>query len=387
MILVCELSFIGRGHVPFNAGLLATIHGALPKEGIAFYGSSAHIQELKRELTQSLAVSIAWIEISPPNSDAAYFRRFICELRILRRLVELLGTSSNSRLVLTSAYPSTVLAVKIARCFRPRLAPVQIVLHGLSGVVGKRFRHPIRRFQDMKTAITLFGNTGILYIVLEQSIRDTIVSNCASLSGKFCALEHPISPRQGELPAINLDEPIRFGFLGLADEAKGFSVFVKTANHITAKYGSRVEFHAIGHMPANSMTMNGIDALATKPQNTQMSRTAFLRGVTPLHFIVLPHEAASYNLTASGVLVDAIACGKPLISRKIPMFESVFKKHGDIGYLFTDNEELKDVLERILQEADNARYQRQIYHLRSARKARQPEALAEVYNAISTKSG
>jgi glycosyltransferase involved in cell wall biosynthesis len=383
MILICELSFLGRAHVPFNAGLLATIHGALPKERITFYGSSTHIHELKRELTQSLAVSIAWTEISPPTSGTAYFRRFICELRILRRLVQLLGRGSNSRLVLTSAYPSTVLAVKIARCFRSRLVPVQIVLHGMSGVVGKRFRRPIRRFQDMKTALTLLGNTGIQYIVLEQSIRDTIISNCALLSGKMYALEHPISPRQAELPAINLDEPIRFGFLGLADEAKGFPVFVETANHITAKYGSRVEFHAIGHIPANSMTTNGIDALTTKPQSTQMSRAAFLRGVTPLHFIVLPHEAASYNLTASGVLIDAIACGKPLISRKIALFESVFKKYGDIGYLFTDNEELKDVIERILQESDKAHYQRQIYHLQNARKARHPEALAEVYNAIS----
>ncbi len=70
--------------------------------------------------------------------------------------------------------------------------------------------------------------------------------------------------------------------------------------------------------------------------------------MAPLHFIVLPHEAGPYTLTASGVLLDAIAWGKPVICRKIPIFESMFKKHGDIGYLFSDDEELKGVVEQIV---------------------------------------
>jgi hypothetical protein len=234
----------------------------------------------------------------------------------------------------------------------------------------------------MKTALTLFGNNGIHYIVLEKSICDTVVRNFPPLAGKIDALEHPLSPSQAELPALDLVEPIRFGFLGLADKAKGFPVFVDMANRITAQYGKRVEFHAIGHSPANGMTINGTNALASKPHTTLMSRPAFLNGVAPLHFIVLPHEATAYTLTASGVLLDAIAWGKPVISRKIPIFESMFSTHGDIGYLFADEESLKDILERIVQVADNARYQSQILHLRNARKWRHPEMLAKHYREI-----
>jgi hypothetical protein len=386
MIILCELSFLGRAHVPFNAGLLATIHAAIPKEDLCFYGSRTHIEELKKEVGHSLAAIITWREIDPPPSDASYLKRFVCELKILRRLVGILAAKLNSRLVMTSAYPSTVLAVKLARSFRARREYIQIVLHGLSGVVGKRSRRPILRLQDMKAAITLFGNNGIRYIVLEESICDAVVRNFALLSGKIDTLEHPLSPNQTELPPINLTEPMRFGFLGLADKAKGFPLFVEMANHFAA-LGKRLEFHAIGHEPANGMTVNGTDALATKPQRTLMSRMAFLSGVAPLHFIVLPHEPAAYTLTASGVLLDAIAWGKPVIARKIPIFESLFKKYGDIGYLFTGEEELKDILERTFKEADNSHYQQQIVHLRSARKSRYPETLAEVYSAICRKSG
>jgi hypothetical protein len=46
MILLCELSFLSRAHVPFNAGLLATIRAAFPKEELSFYGATAHIARI-----------------------------------------------------------------------------------------------------------------------------------------------------------------------------------------------------------------------------------------------------------------------------------------------------------------------------------------------------
>ena len=65
------------------------------------------------------------------------------------------------------------------------------------------------------------------------------MNSCPLLSGKVDALEHPISPAQVELPAAELVEPIRFGFLGLADKAKGFPVFVELADRTTDRYGER----------------------------------------------------------------------------------------------------------------------------------------------------
>src|SRR5262245_22868296 len=163
MILLCELSFSGRAHVPFNAGFLATIHAAFPRESVSFYGARTHLEELKHEVSPLLANSINWQHIVPPTSDASYWQRFLCELRILRRVLGILGGDAHSRLILTSAYPSTVLALKVARALGPKQRWVQIILHGMSGIVGKRYRRPILRFQDMKSALTLLGNKGIHY--------------------------------------------------------------------------------------------------------------------------------------------------------------------------------------------------------------------------------
>ena len=382
MILVCEIMFSKFAHVPFNAGLLSTIRSAFPKEDLSFYGAAAHIEALKKQIGQQLASSIVWSEIIPVPPRTGYCERFFRELRVIRRLFRTLSQDSAPRLLLTSAFPSTVLALKAARCFRSKNTTVQLVLHGLSGVVGKRYRHPIQRFQDMKTALTLLGNNGIQYLVLEESIRDRVLKNLPLLSGKIEALEHPISPNEGASQTVELSEPILFGFLGFAIQTKGFPLFVELANHVTAKYGRRAEFHVIGHLPKDGTPVNGTMALATKPAGMQMTRADFIQGVTPLHFIILPHEEAPYTLAASGVLLDAVAWEKPVIARKIPIFEAIFEKHGDIGYLFSDDTELKCIVEQILQAADESRYRRQVLNLRSLRKSRAPETLAAAYREM-----
>jgi len=384
MILVCEITF-RNGHVPFNAGLLATIRAAFPREDLAFLGAAAQIEALKKQAGEPLASSVLWHEIPPIPSDTPYGQRLFREICAIRRLFKTLSQASGSRLILSSATPSTVLALKVSRCFRAKTLPVQVVLHGLSGVVGKRYRRPIHRFQDMKSALTLLGNQNIQYLVLEQSIRDTVVNRLPQLSGKIEALEHPIAPNEGACQSIAFNEPIRLGFLGFALESKGFPLFVETADALTAKYGGRVEFHAIGRCSEDNKLVNGTNALATKPARSYVTRDAFIRGVERLHFCLLPYQAAPYTLTASGIMLDAIAWEKPVIARKLPIFEAMFERYGDIGYLFSDGAELTDIIEHILLTGDKSRYHRQVMNLRCARKSRSPESLAATYQEICTK--
>jgi hypothetical protein len=368
MIIVCELSFDNEGHVPFNAGLLATAHAAFPMEDISFYGAAHHVQELKKELKGELQSIIVWNEIRPPSPGTPYIRRFVGELRIIRVLLGAIPHDKTSRLVFASAYPSTVLALKIARFLLSKRPAVQVVLHGMSGVVGRRYRHPGRRIQDTRTALTAFGNKGIQYIVLEESIANTALKRLPFLAGNLEVLEHPISPNESSSDDLKLTQPILFGFLGLADRPKGFPVFVKLANGITAAHGACAEFHVIGRYPQGDASTNGTEVLATKPSTSMMSRADFVNRLRLIHFIILPHEADPYRLTTSGVLLDAVAWQKPVIARKIPIFESMFKKHGDIGYLFTDDQDLMKIVRQIIERSDQSRYQQQVLNLRNARK-------------------
>jgi len=66
---------------------------------------------------------------------------------------------------------------------------------------------------------------------------------------------------------------------------------------------------------------------------------------------------------------------------------AMFERYGDIGHLFGDDTELKDIVERIVQAADKSRYHRQVLNLRSARKSRAPETLAAAYRETCRNSG
>jgi hypothetical protein len=386
MIIVCEISFDDGAHVPYNAGLLATVHAAFPKEDVSFFGARTHIEELKKEVGQALRSFISWKVIRPPVPGTGYIRRFLTELRIIRTLFDAVPQDNTSRLLFASAYPSTVLAVKITRYLSSNRPPVQIVIHGMSGIVGKRYRHPGRRFQETRTALAILGNKGIQYLVLEENIRETILNNAPFLKGTVEVLEHPISPTEGALDTLELREPIRFGFLGLADKSKGFPVYVEAARDIVAKYGRRAEFHVIGRVPQNEVPVCGTEVLATKPGTAMLSRGDFILGVKPLHFIVLPHDSTAYTLTTSGVLLDAVAWQKPVIARKIPIFEAMFRRHGDIGYLFSDDRHLKEIIGKLLEMNDRSRYYQQVRNLGCARKARAPESVATAYQEICRKN-
>jgi hypothetical protein len=234
----------------------------------------------------------------------------------------------------------------------------------------------------MRTALTLFGNSNIQYLVLEDCIRDTLLKNLPSLSGNVEALNHPLPPNEAGSNSNDFNTPIRFGFLGLANESKGFSVFVRLAKEMATKYQDQVEFHAIGRLPAEGNPTLMLDALATKPGVRRMSRVDFIQGVKQLHFIIFPHHAGDYDLSPSGTLLDAIAWEKPLVARSLPIFGNMLKNHGDIGYLFSNDMELREVVEHIIQKLDKLRYHRQVLNIRKVRASRTPEALAASYREI-----
>ncbi len=228
-----------------------------------------------------------------------------CEVKIIENLLRTFPRGSRGHFIFTSVCPSTVMA--LVKLCQFRGISVQVILHdGLSGIVGRRYKRPYR-FRDMKTALTLFGNRNIQYLALEECIRDVLLKNLPCLSGKVEALDHPLPPNEEGLNTNDLSTPIRFGFLGRANESKGFSLFVKLAQEMKAKYQDQVEFHAIGRFAGERNPTMEIDALATKPGVTCLSRVDFIQGLKKLHFIIFPHDAEHYELSPSGTMLDALA--------------------------------------------------------------------------------
>ncbi len=383
MIAACELAMSGGAHVPFNAGMLATIRAAYPGEELLFLGTPSHIAEVRRQLGEDLAGSLAWIPIAAPGPGLTYWRRFSREMRILSSLGRVIGREPRGRLLLTSSYPSTLVAAQLLERTRLRHLTLQAVVHGgLSGVAGRRHRHPLRRFEEMRTALTLRRRSRIRYLVLEESMREFLLAGVPALEGRVDLLEHPLPPNEGEADGTEFTRPVRFGFLGLASEAKGFPLFCRLAEQMTGKLGRDAEFHVVGRWSSERGPSPTTAALATRPVSERLSRAEFVRGVKALHFTVLPYEPGYYDMSATGTLLDAIAWKKPLVARRIPVFENMFREYGDIGYLFADEAELQRIVGHIVEAGDQVRYRTQVSNLSAAETARRPEQLAARYRQI-----
>jgi len=383
MIIVSELVFSDGGHVPFNAGLLTIVRTAFPLESVCFVGASEHIRELKKQVGEELSSSIVWQELALLPADAPYFTRFIREFKVLQPIFQINRDGPADLLLVTHAKPATLVVLKLLKRFRYGDVNIQFVLHGyLGGVIGPRHRHPIRRFQEMNTAFTLLGNEHLQYIVLEKSLRTVLIKNIPILEKRVHVLPHPLPPHEVELRPDTLRPPVHFGFLGLANESKGFPVFVKLAQDTVEQYGDQAEFHAIGRVPSDGSVDGKIEALVTKPGVERLSRKTYIHKVSQLHFIIFPYVAKHYQLTASGTLLDALAWAKPLIARRIELFENMFCEFGDIGYLFSTDFELKSIVERIVQEMDLDRYHQQVLNIQHARCSRDPKILSVDYQKI-----
>ncbi|GJL64152.1 MAG: hypothetical protein NPIRA04_28060 [Nitrospirales bacterium] len=383
MIVVSELVFSDGGHVPFNAGLLTIVRTAFPFESVCFVGASGHIRELKKQVGEELSRLIEWQELILLPPSVPYFSRLVSDMKILQTLLRIIPEGGPGLVLVAHAKPATLVALKLLKGLKFREINVQVVLHGqLGGVIGRRHRHPIHRFQEVRTALTILGNDKLQYIVLEEGLRAVLIKNIPALKRRVHVLPHPLPPNEAKSTVESLRVPVQFGFLGLTSKGKGFPVFVKLARKIMISFRHQAEFHAIGRAHPDEPMVSDIDVLVTKPVIERLSRQDYIQAVIPLHFIVFPHQATNYQLTASGTLLDALAWAKPLIARRIELFENMFSEFGDIGYLFSTDLELESVVERIVQEMDFDRYHQQVLNIQRARCSRDPKVLSAVYQKI-----
>jgi glycosyltransferase involved in cell wall biosynthesis len=385
MIIICDPICHAGEHVPFNAGILELIRRAFPDEKIFFLGEQLHVSKLKRQVNLSITDSISWVEISIPDRYTGYSKRFCEELRIVWRLIKPLCQSANGILLFTAVQASTLVVLKLLSRFMSHNLGLQVVLHGLGDIGGDRSRHPIRRFQDMRTALTMRCERYIQYLALEVDIKEAILKNMPFLNQQLEVIEHPIPPCEELLRPIDLRVPVKFGFLGRADETRGFPIFLKLASEIVKEYQDKGEFHAIGRYPKKEDFLGTTHALLTKPCIERLERSAFIESAKKLHFVIFPLSPQFYQFAASGSLMDAIAWGRPVIARNIPIVASLFENYGDIGYVFNDERELHEIVRNIIEQCNNLHYRLQVDNIKKIREDRSAIVLAETYRKICLK--
>ena len=151
------------------------------------------------------------------------------------------------------------------------------------------------------------------------------------------------------------------------------------ASELTQRFPGQVNFQVIGRIPEplKRANLSKLSLLSATPGTERISREEFVSRIKSLHFVCLFFNKY-YEFAASGVLMDSIAWGKPIIATQLPIVDTLQQSFGDIGYLSAENE-LCETISSIIQTGDRDRYQHQVLNMSRVKDSRTPETLALKY--------
>jgi glycosyltransferase involved in cell wall biosynthesis len=370
----------GMQHAPVNAAILQIVSLAYPDARIRFFAEQRHLHEVQAITGRPPAIEC--IPIDVPATDVSFARRLSFEYGALRTIMRSIGYE-NSHVIVSTALASTIQAVRLFHWIEGQEVPVQAVLHGyLNDIVGWRSRNPLRRMLDLRSALEKRNDRSLQFLVLEESIRQQLVALLPGLGARVAAIGHPFPEGQVAESPLPLRHPLHIGFLGLATPQKGFDVFLGLAEKVRAMHGSNVQFHALGRAMTGAETRS-YEVLDTSPTREGLSRDEYVRRVHGLHFVCLPYRGSHYELSASGVLLDAIALLKPIVALPSPTIREIFSREPSAGYLCDTPEQLVDVVSTLVSRLDEDAYRQQVSALRSLRSERSPTSLAKRYAELT----
>ena len=383
MFLVCESIAWGMEHTPFNAALLRTINFAFPKDSICFYAEDSHLKHVRGQIGEELGAFVVWRKLALPARHSSFYTRLLSDFKTVKFLLNELNENPQKDVLVITGKASILWALKYYTGTIHKDKRIQVIIHGdfstLHRTPRKSILNPFYYIGCLKTALKISGYERLQYIVLEEVVREAILKKMPFLSNNVMVLDHPIPVDKQHVEINNFHQPIHFGYLGRASEKKGFSDYLTVASEISKRYHGQAKFHFIGTVSdkmrhANHSKMAFLSGTAGAEE---MSRSEYVNRLKNLHFVCLFHNKY-YESCASGVLMDSIAWEKPIVATQLPIFGTLQKGFGDIGYLCRKNE-FSDTIGSIIRENDSERYKRQAENMSRVKATRTPEALARKY--------
>jgi len=228
-----------------------------------------------------------------------------------------------------------------------------------------------------------WGNsTQIRLVVLGERLRQDVVAAIPELDSTLRAITHPYVFTEAPRSSSQV-EPSRltFAFIGNATLSKGFDDFLSLAEQ-TANCDS--QFELIGQLredcsPLQARLKKQIEAgrFVSTAANERLATGQYRARLSAISYAVFPYRRLDYQYVASGAALDALWAAKPLIALRIPVFEELFDRLGDVGHLCTDLNHMRAVVNELSENPQPARYRAQSDALIRGRRLFEPRAVGE----------
>lgn len=226
-----------------------------------------------------------------------------------------------------------------------------IVCHGELGYLFSKYSAVSPLFWYSSFLRPFFAHSmpeALKLVLLGPSIVQNFIVHYPKLIPNIVTIHHPYIFNEIEPQLKEPSSVVRFGWVGVATEAKGFPFFDEITRYFSEVYPCRFSAHFVGWHPFSSEAYQQIQFASQA--HVFLERSLFNQAVSQLDYILFFYNNSQYQYTASGAIFDAIQHGKPIIALRNDYFESIFNECGPIGFLCDSKEEVFRVIEAVLRD-------------------------------------
>lgn len=345
MLTVCEPVRLGVEHQPFNS---AVITGLLAggEARVAFLAEMTHQAAVAAAIEPG---SVHMVPISLPARHVAWWRRLRVDWRNARNAFRQDTADGRGPVLFLSCTPALLLALAWL-CRWGARRPVWAVLHGgLTEVTRRRLRRAGPSWTPLALGMRLAARAGVRFIVLEDVILQRLREVAPKLADRTQVLPHPVPADigSGRRPEVRHAGPVRLALLGLATPQKGLRVFLELARTMHEQHPGVAEFHLVGRLHEDFVALAAQYArfLHGKPGVTPLPRNHYRAALEKIDYACFFFDGRHYEMTASGVILDCMALGVPVVGRRSPILDALEGRFGPIGVLCEAGGEVAAVLQ------------------------------------------
>ena len=386
-IVLYEPVCCGLEHAVVNAALATAVLAAYPGETVDFWGECEHLAGVREVLGVAGGAAVEWRSIAIPSRRLEQRERLAPEFRLVADVLRAARECRARMLIACGVSIAGLAALKTHLLLHAVRFPVVALHHSALQTI----------MQSRSTqALLAWGNSrSLTHVVFSENIRRSLLQKLPTLADSVVSAQLPYIFPAMTPHAHGSEEAVRFGFLGVGSERKGFRKFCDLARRVKAgcdDHGRSVEFDLVGSLGAefrnaadSQMLVDKKNGLIVNVAATDgiLPRELYLERLARIDYAVFLHEATEYTYVASGALLDAFARLIPCIAVRDPFFEGYFEAMGDIGYLCEDIDHMDALILDIATSRPVERYRMQQDSIRRGRRIFEPQAFAAVLHRIA----
>ncbi len=192
------------------------------------------------------------------------------------------------------------------------------------------------------------------FMVLGDSILKSLQTIIPNRMKHFISIEHPYFDTSTTYSKTNTDlinnNFVKVGVVGIVNESRGGNNLLQ---FIQATANTNVKVYIISRLdPALFVKLKNECSISLNKENQFLERELYDSYTYQMDYLFYPYKARSFRLTASGAIYEAIVKKKPIISYSNYYFNSLFAKYGSFGIIIKDNNNMKDVVQAIMEKKD-----------------------------------